>query len=263
MEDMIIQAFFEPNFTIAADILRYSKNIVILTGAGISTGSGIKDFRSPNGLWQEYDPTVYVDYETFKEDPSLYWEVERKVMPSFKKAKPNKAHKALKKMEKKIKKNGMGEVKAIITQNIDNLHQDVGSNAPILELHGNAYDVNCLDCGAQIKRKKVNKMLKKSKNVPTCPECGGKIKTDVTLFREPIDTKTLEKARDLAKECDTMLILGTSLEVFPANELPVLAKMNNAKLICMNNEATVKDRYFKVKIIGDLTKTLPALVKML
>jgi len=246
--------WFDPQISVAIDLIRYSKYIVAFTGAGISTASGISDFRSPDGLWEKFNPLKYANYTVFLKEPKYYWELERVLIDEFDNAKPNKSHKALVQLEKK------GKLKAIITQNIDNFHQDAGSSVPTIELHGNAKNAHCMDCMAPIKRKYIQKRLKVSDNVPLCPNCGGRIKTEVVLFNEPIAEDLLEKATMYAERCDLMLVLGSSLSVFPANQIPLLAKKNGARLIFINKDQTYMDRYATVRLLGDMNVYLPLLI---
>ncbi len=246
--------WFDPQISIAVDLIRYAKNIVAFTGAGVSTDSGISDFRSPGGLWVKYNPLKYANYNIFLKQPEYYWELERILVDTFHKAKPNKIHKALVSLEKK------GSLKAIITQNIDNFHQDAGSKVPVIELHGNAQKAHCMDCSEPIKRSYINKQLNLGVEVPSCPYCGGRIKTEVVLFNEPIAEDLLEEATMYAENCDLMLVMGSSLTVFPANQIPLLAKKSGAKLIFINREQTYMDRYCTVRLLGDLGTYLPLLM---
>ena len=176
------------------------------------------------------------------------------MIPVFEKARPNKAHIALADLEKK------GNLKAIITQNIDNFHQDAGSKVPVIELHGNVHEVNCMDCHTSIKRSYIHKRLKMGDDVPKCPQCGGRVKPNVVLFNEPIVEDLLEKAIYYAENCDLMLILGSSLSVFPANQLPLLARKAGAKLIFINRDPTFMDKYATLRILGELETYLPFII---
>lgn len=249
--------YFDPQVSVAIDLLRYNHRIVAFTGAGISTASGIEDFRSPGGLWEQYNPLQYANYSVFLKTPEYYWELERAMIPRFEKARPNKAHKALVKLEK------MGKLQAIITQNMDNFHQEAGSKIPVIELHGNKNLAHCMDCQSPIKRSYLTKWLKHHTGVPVCPKCGGRIKTDVVLFNEPFAEDLLEQAAEQAENCDIMLVLGTSLTVFPANQIPLLARKAGAKLIFINKDPTFMDKYATLRILGDVEVYLPYLVNNL
>jgi NAD-dependent deacetylase len=247
--------YFDPQWSVAIDLLRYSKKIVVLTGAGVSTESGLSDFRSPNGLWARFDPMVYANYNVFLKKPEYYWELERATIPEFADAKPNATHKALVNLEK------FGTLQAIITQNIDNFHQKAGSKVSIVELHGNAYRVHCLDCEREIKRNYLIKRLKAGDLVPICPYCGGRIKTGVILFNEPLGEQVINTAMQYAKDCDLMFVLGTSLLVFPANMIPIIAKKAGAKLIFINREPTYLDKHATLRFLGNIGTIFPALIK--
>ena len=246
---------FDPQWGPTIDLIRYAKNIIIFSGAGLSTESGIPDFRSPNGLWSRFDPSTYANYHYFLKDPQLYWELEKETIPIFAKAKPNVAHKAIVDLEKKSK------LKGIITQNIDNLHQDAGSKVPVIEIHGNAYRAHCLDCEVEIKRGVILKQLKNGNSVPECPKCGGRIKTGVILFNEPMGDQVINEALKYTKDCDLMFVIGTSLWVYPANLIPLIARKNGAKLIFINKDPTPYDKYATVRMLGNVTDILPKLVR--
>jgi NAD-dependent protein deacetylase/lipoamidase len=246
--------WFDPQTSVAIDLFRYSENIVVFTGAGISTDSGIPDFRSPGGIWERFNPEKYGNYNVFLSEPKYYWELEREYMKAIGKAKPNISHKALVRLEK------MGKLKAIITQNIDNLHQMAGSTVPIIEIHGNASQAHCLECKTEIKRKIINKKLKKSTGVPTCPKCGGKIKTDVILINEPIAEDLFYQAIEYAEGCDLFIVIGSSLEIYPANQLPIFARKGGAKIIFINKQQTYMDKYCTLRLLGNVSAYLPTLV---
>lgn len=253
--------WFDPQIGLVIDLLRYAENIVILTGAGISTASGISDFRSPGGLWEKYNPLKYANYNVFLKKPEYYWELERDLVPIFANAKPNPAHKALVDMERKLK----GKLKVIITQNIDNFHQLAGSKVPIIEIHGNVYRVRCLDCHQPIKRGYILKRFKMGDEIPACPYCGGRIKPDVLMFNEPMGDDLLEQAIKYTEECDVFIVLGSSLMVFPANQLPLIAKRNKkgGKVIHINQTPTIMDKHCTIRLLADLTTVLPSIVDRL
>jgi NAD-dependent deacetylase len=253
--------WFDPQIGLTIDLLRYAENVVVLTGAGISTASGINDFRSPGGLWEKYNPLKYANYNVFLKKPEYYWELERELVPIFASAKPNRAHKALVEMERKLK----GSLKVIITQNIDNFHQMAGTKVPVIEIHGNVYRVNCMDCHKPIKRGYILKKFKEGAQIPECPYCGGRVKPDVLLFQEPIGDALLDEAIQYAEKCDVFMVLGSSLMVFPANQLPIIAKRNKkgAKVVHINQTPTIMDKHCSLRLLGDLATILPAIVEKL
>lgn len=218
----------------AADIIMQSDDIVIFTGAGVSTESGIADFRSEGGLWSKYDPGIYANYYSFLKNPSPFWEMHGELLEILLGAEPNPAHLAIAKLE------GIGKVSAIITQNIDMLHQRAGSGkegAEIYELHGAYGTMSCVECG---KKFKFDEFDNTSMKFPIC-DCGGYIKPDVVLFGEVLPRQVLTDAMNAAKKCDLLLMVGSSLSVSPANFMPSIAKDQGAKIIYINRESTIMD----------------------
>ncbi|MFX1383780.1 MAG: NAD-dependent deacetylase [Promethearchaeota archaeon] len=217
------------------EIIKKSKNIVIFTGAGHSTESGIDDFRSPGGLWDRYDPSIYASYHYFLQDPSKFWEMHNELEDILTNAEPNPGHHAIAELEK------LGKVNAIITQNIDMLHQRAGSgsykNIPIYELHGSYGALECVRCGNEFKYDDIDT---KSVKFPVC-ECGGYIKPNVVLFGEALPANVLENAMRASSNCDCFILIGSSLTVAPANFMPGIAKKGGAKVIFINKDNTEMD----------------------
>ena len=216
MQDLIIRA--------AGDLIK-SKYAIALTGAGISTESGIPDFRGPSGIWTK-DPAAekraYQSYEKFRKNPKEYWE-ERLTGPSLlgdlRKVIPNPGHYALAELEKR------GILKWVITQNVDNLHQRGGSQR-VLDYHGNAFRLRCVGCETRYDPQAfdLEKLRKEDRLPPSCKKCGGVIKSDVVHFNEPIPSDVAEQSLEEASRCDLMLICGTSAVVYPFANLPWVAK---------------------------------------
>lgn len=225
----------------AADKLRDSAFTTAFTGAGISVESGIPSFRGENGLWNKYDPkTLELDY--FYAHPKESWEVIVKIFYDFfEESKPNKAHFALSKLEQE------GKLQAIITQNIDNLHQEAG-NKTVYEFHGNSKTLICTAC-----HHKYHHAIIHLDVVPVlCPDCSGLIKPDFTFFGEAIPIDAYKNSVEAAKQSKVMLIVGTTGEVYPAAEMPVIAKENGACIIEINPHPTnlthsVSDIFLKGK----------------
>jgi NAD-dependent deacetylase len=210
--------------TQALDLLRKAKHVTAFTGAGISVESGIPPFRGENGIWNKYDPKIF-DLQYFMDNPKEDWELIYKVFyKTILNAKPNPAHYALATMEQK------GKLKAIITQNIDNLHQKAGSKT-VYEFHGNTRDLVCLSCG----KKYSVASLDMSKLPPRC-ECGGLLKPDFVFFGEPIPQDVLEASLKETQTADVFLVVGTTGVIYPAGEIPRLAKKNGATIIEVNIE---------------------------
>jgi NAD-dependent deacetylase len=227
----------------AADHLIKSNYAIALTGAGISTESGIPDFRGPSGIWTrdpEAEKRAYQVYAQFQKDPKRYW-TDRLTMPSLlgnlDQYAPNPGHLALAELEK------MGIVKWVITQNIDGLHQKAGSRR-VLDYHGNAFRLRCVACGSRFESADFNlkKIMEEDRLPPLCPGCGGVLKSDVVHFHEPIPFDVAEQSMEEASRCDVALICGTSAVVYPFARLPQVAKQRpsgkESILIEVNAEPT-------------------------
>lgn len=209
-------------------------HMVAFTGAGISAESGIPTYRGDDGLWNKYDPDKFANIKHFHADPAYYWDFFREIRyPVISQASPNQAHYALAQLEKK------GVLKAVITQNIDGLHQLAGSRK-VLELHGNTRRIVCLACGDALGMDNVFAMLS-DQLPPLCPACGGTLKPDVVFFGESLPTDVLDNAVQQINTCDLLVVIGSSLVVQPAAALPVMAKGNGAKVVIINRDPTPLD----------------------
>ena len=212
-----------------AELIIKSKYVVVLTGAGISTESGIPDFRSPGtGLWEMVDPIEFGSIESFQNNQMDFFTLAKKLAPTIFAARPNKGHKALAKLEK------MGFIKVIITQNIDNLHQRAHSKN-VIEVHGNLQECYCMSC----KRKfdiwvLAEKFFEKGETIPKCDECGGILRPDVVMFGEMLPEKALFESNYHAEKCDLLIVIGSSLVVWPISHLPSKALTHNANLVIIN-----------------------------
>jgi NAD-dependent deacetylase len=208
--------------------------VVAFTGAGISAESGIPTYRGEDGIWHKYDPAKFADIGHFFREPGYYWRFFQEVRyPVIKRAQPNRAHQALANLEEK------GVLKAVITQNIDGLHQLAGSQR-VLELHGNTRRIACLDCGAYYPMEEVHKQLE-TQLPPQCLACGGTLKPEVVFFGESLPGRVLEQATAESQACDLFLVVGSSLVVQPAASLPALAKRQGATLVIVNRDPTPLD----------------------
>jgi len=232
-------------------LILYSKYVIALTGAGISTESGIPDFRGPNGLWRKINPET-ATYSYFIKHPKDFWSLYLSFINVFINAKPNNAHYGLAKMEK------LGILKAIITQNIDGLHQKAGSKR-VIELHGNLKKVSCISCGMKYNYKDVLNIIKKG-IPPTCSKCEGILKPDIIFFGEPLPQNSIEEAFSEAYKSDLILVLGTSLTVYPAAYIPDIVKNNGGKVVIINSNKTMKDYLGDVMIRGKLGEVIPKIV---
>jgi len=223
----------DENVSKLKEIVKNSKKIVAFTGAGFSSESGISTYRGAGGLWSKYDPSIYADINYFLRDPTYYWNFFRdERYPILKKAKPNDGHFNLVKLEKQ------GKLYRVITQNIDGLHQKAGQSN-VIELHGNSRKIICMCCEKTYNMDEVYNKLK-TELPPTC-SCGGNLKPNVVLFGESLPQHQLEMATFAAKYSDTFLVLGSSLVVYPAAQLPIIAKENGAILIIINIDPTPLD----------------------
>lgn len=225
----------------AANIIKNSKYLIAFTGAGISVESGIPTFRGKNGIWSKYDPKI-LDIDYFLNYPKESWEKIKEIFYDYMKdKKPNYAHYFLSKLEQK------NILKAIITQNIDNLHQEAGSKN-VIEFHGTAKKVLCLKCFNKYPIEKIDLRTLP----PLCPKCNGLLKPDFVFFKEPIPENALKKSFELAKKADVILVIGTTGEIMPASQIPIIAKQNNALIIEINPETsnythTITDIHLKEK----------------
>ncbi len=227
---MWMNLFNESDIGEVAKRILQKKEIVVLTGAGISTESGIPDFRSADGIWRRYDFTEYATIDAFLNNPVKVYRFFNEFLDPIKSANPNKAHIALARLEE------AGIVKAVITQNIDNLHQKAGSKK-VIELHGNALNFRCVGC------KKMYSMDEIDSNKygfpPSCPYCKQIIKPDVILFGEMLPESALKEAYQYSSQTGLMLVIGTSGTVAPASSLPYLAKRSGSDIVEINIEPTI------------------------
>lgn len=237
-----------------AQAILNSIQVVALTGAGISVESGIPDFRSPGGLWTRYDPLLYGTYESFVDHPELFWEMAGELNPILEKAEPNAAHFALAELEK------LGKCRAVITQNIDHLHQRAGSTE-VLELHGTYRTGRCMRCRRPFTFEEMKELSTGYTRVPCCPEDEEAIKPDVVLFGEALDSRVLSRAAELASTSDLMLVVGCSLEVYPSAALPDYTRRRKGKLIFFNTVSTINDFQADVVCLGRAGEVLPAVVE--
>lgn len=241
------------DFQKVAWIIREAHRVIALTGAGISVESGIPDFRSPGGLWTRYDPSVYATFESFVNDPTKFWSMAAELNPLLEGAEPNPAHEALAELER------LGKCEVVVTQNIDHLHQRAGST-DVLELHGTYRTGTCLWCARRHSYEEIKESAAGA-GAPKCCGCGGTVKPDVVLFGEPLNALVLQRAVELATNCDLMLIIGSGLEVFPAASLPTYASRNGARLVLVNLAPTAFDELAEVVLAGKAGEILPGVVE--
>ncbi|MHA2245807.1 MAG: SIR2 family NAD-dependent protein deacylase [Candidatus Hodarchaeales archaeon] len=240
----------------AAELIKNSNYIVAFTGAGISVESGIPDFRSPGGLWEKYNPTEYASYSNFLSHPEKYWTMHMELREMVLDAQPNSAHNALATLEHEY-----GKLKTVITQNVDFLHSRAG-NTKVLEIHGTTQTSRCLDCEKTFHFTEVEEMLDQGLLPPRCPKCNGLIKTNTVLFGEQLPYDVLEQSRNEIIAADLLIVIGSSLTVYPAASLPSIAVQNGSGLIIVNREITPLDTYADVVIRGMAGIIMPRILSV-
>jgi len=241
-----------------SDIILHSKRVVVFTGAGISTESGISDFRSQGGIWDRFDPNEFT-YQKFLSSPASrekYWEFSKSLWPTIVDAKPNRSHYAIAELYQ------MGKLDCVITQNIDSLHQKSGvPEEKIIELHGTLKWVICLECGRRYPREQIQSRLELGEKVPRCDSCGGIMKPATIAFGQPMPERETGEAETRSATCDLFLVAGSSLVVYPAARMSLIAKDNGAKLIIVNLTPTPHDRYADIVIYEKTGETLSQIVE--
>jgi NAD-dependent deacetylase len=241
---------------IVAQWIAGAERVVALTGAGISTESGLPDFRSPTGIWSKYDPAEF-SFQRFIADSDArraYWRWGREFYPLLRTATPNSGHLALAELER------AGLLQLLVTQNIDGLHQRAGS-ATVVELHGNALTVGCLTCGKEWPRDEVHRwMVEDGVEDPACDDCGGILKPKTISFGQAMPEAETRRAFAAAADCDLLLAIGSSLSVFPAAGLVPAAKESGARIVIVNRGPTELDRLADARLDGAIGELLPGLV---
>jgi NAD-dependent deacetylase len=239
----------------AADLIRQSKHAVVLTGAGVSTPSGIPDFRSSGtGLWSRDEPLEVASLSTFRTKPDQFFDWFRPLARQMFEARPNAAHTALARLEEQ------GYVKSIITQNIDTLHQRSGTRT-VIEMHGTMQTLTCTQCYHQVQAEAYIAKFVETGDKPRCPKCTQVLKPDVILFGEQLPQAAWFTAQRQARSCDLMIVAGSSLEVLPVAGLPMQALDRGAHLIIINNTPTYLNVRADVVILEDVAMTLPAITE--
>jgi len=236
------------------ELLRSARPCVVLTGAGVSTESGIPDFRSPTGIWAQYDPMEYATIEAFENDPEKVWSFYALRYRALTEAQPNDAHLALAELERR------GIVSALITQNIDLLHERAGSRE-VIEVHGSIRECVCLACGARYGLEEVLRMLEETP-VPRCT-CGQVVKPGVVMFGELLEAEAIDRAFQLAREANLLLVVGSTLEVQPVAGLPWETVTAGGQVAIVNLGPTAFDGRATLKIDAKAGEVLSALVEQL
>jgi len=238
-----------------AALVRERQPCVVLTGAGISTESGIPDFRSPTGIWAQYDPMEYATIDAFRRDPVKVWDFYALRFEVLTRAEPNPGHLALAELERS------GYVQAVVTQNIDGLHRRAGSR-DVIEVHGSIRTASCLECGERVSLEEVVAALR-DVPAPPCPRCESVLKPDVVMFGELLPAAAMERAGDLAREAGLLLVVGSTLEVYPVAGLPEETVSSGGALAIVNRGATPVDRLADVRIDAGAGETLAAVSTLL
>lgn len=237
-----------------AEALRRSKYAVVLTGAGASTESGLPDFRSKEGLWQNVDPMKLASMTALRRSPVEFYHFYRHRLARLWGAEPNPVHRALAAMQR------AGLIKALITQNVDGLHQAAGSPA-VIEVHGSLRECVCLACERRFPSALIDVAVEAPADLPRCPGCGGILKPGVVLFEEALPMAAIEAALNAAYQADLFIVVGSSLEVAPVNQLPAIAAGAGADLAILNLEPTYLDRQARWLIREKAGTTLTSCAK--
>lgn len=228
-----------------------ARRVVVFTGAGISTESGIPDFRSPGGLWTKMAPIDFGDFIRSAEIRREAWRRKFEIDKTIARAEPNKGHMAIARLV------DIGKVSHVITQNIDNLHQLSGVPAEkIIELHGNGTYAKCLDCGLRYELEEVRVLFEASGEAPNCRTCGGIVKSATISFGQAMPEEEMRRAEEATLACDVFLAIGSSLQVYPAAGFPIIAKRNGATLVILNRDPTELDAIADLVIHDEIGPTL-------
>jgi len=242
---------------LVADMIVASQCMVVFTGAGISTESGIPDFRGPDGIWTKVDPSQFT-FQRYLNDA----EMRRQIWETFlvggrwPQAEPNAAHIAIAELER------LGKLDCLITQNVDSLHLAAGNSEDlILELHGASRYVKCIDCGKRFSREQALPIVEKDKVNPKCDACGGLLKSGTVAFGEPMPARETREAERRARSCDLFLVIGSSLVVYPAAFMPVYALQAGARVVVINLEPTPVDDRAHAVIHGKAGELMPLIME--
>jgi len=236
-----------------------SMRVVVFTGAGLSTESGIPDFRSPGGVWDRYHPEdfYFQNFLASESSREKYWQMATEMFEPIKKARPNPAHLAIAEMEK------MKRLDCVITQNIDGLHLKAGnSNDKILELHGTAMFVSCLNCHKRYDRDTIQERIKRGEKAPRCDDCRGPLKPATISFGQSMPEAETQEAYHRSSLSDLFIVIGSSLVVQPAASMPLVAKRNGARLVIINRDPTPYDDMAEIVLHGQAGPTMAGILEM-
>ena len=243
----------------AAELLRASQRVAVLTGAGVSTESGIPDFRSPGGLWSRYDPSelTFDKFRASDRTRRLYWQIATESYPLMRDAQPNAAHFAVTTIER------TGRLLMLVTQNVDGLHHRAGTSAErTIEIHGSALRVTCIDCGSGYGREQVHEQVLGGDETPDCRDCGGRLKPATISFGQAMPERETIAAFTAAEQCDLMIVIGSSLVVYPAAGIPEVAVRAGTPLVIVNRDPTPLDAFAHVVVHGAAGESMSRIVAM-
>jgi NAD-dependent protein deacetylase/lipoamidase len=235
------------------ELLQASRRTVVFTGAGISTESGIPDYRSPGGIWSKFQPIDFDEFMASEEARREYWRRKFETHETVMQAEPNSGHRVIAEFVR------LGKVAVVITQNVDGLHQASGIPRDlVIEIHGNTTYAHCLSCGEEYDLEPIRKTFLADHTLPECAACGGFVKTATISFGQAMPQEAMRRATAEATGCDLFLAIGSSLKVYPAAGLPALAKQAGAHLVIINREKTDLDHLADLVINGEIGPTLEA-----
>jgi NAD-dependent deacetylase len=236
-------------------LLSAAQNCLVFTGAGVSTGSGIPDFRGPNGVWKTRQPVYYQDFMASAAARVEYWHFKLEGYTGFRDARPNAAHQALVALER------AGKLGALVTQNVDGLHQSAGtSRSKLIELHGTNREVECTGCKARETSERCMAEFARDEKPPTCVRCAALMKPAVVMFGESLNAADLQRAHEASARADLILALGSSLVVTPAADIPLVGARRGAPYVIINRGETPHDRLATLRIDADVVDVLPPAV---
>jgi NAD-dependent deacetylase len=240
-----------------AELFHRARSPVAFTGAGVSTESGIPDFRSPGGIWDRFDPNefTYANFIGSLEGRRKYWELGRVTYPVIRAARPNAAHVALAALHRRDR------LDCCITQNIDGLHQAAGSDpARIVEVHGTMHEVVCMSCGERAPMQRALDRVRAGEDDPDCRTCGGILKSATISFGQNLVADDLVRAADAARRCDLLLAIGSTLSVYPVADMVPVARMGGALVVIVNGSETAMDHLADAVLRGSISEILPRVV---
>ncbi|WP_132806351.1 SIR2 family NAD-dependent protein deacylase [Tepidamorphus gemmatus] len=247
----------DPSAAQLLHMVRAARRVVAFTGAGISTECGIPDFRSPGGLWSQNRPIAFSAYLASPQMRAEAWRRKFAMEPAFRNARPGRGHRAIAHLV------AIGKVACVITQNIDNLHQMSGVPTDrLVELHGNGSYAHCLACGLRHEIDEIRLIFEATGAVPDCRACGGIVKTATISFGQPMPEAAMLRARAEAEVCDLFLVIGSSLVVYPAAAIPLIARRHGARLVILNREPTDLDAHADLVVNADIGDTLEPLTRL-